>query len=350
MKRFLSVVLILAMVVSFTACGGGASKAPAQGGDTTSGSAAAPAKAEFNLKFGHQLSESHPYQMAAEYMAKLIEERSNGRIHIDVFPSSQLGSERELCEGIQLGTVDLALATGPMASFDSDFYINDLPNLFTSKEHAYRVLDGEIGQQMLDGLDKVNMKGLTYWETGWLCMFNSKRLIKTPEDLKGLNLRTMQNQTYIDYFTALGCNPVPMAYSEYFTSVENGTVDGTLSPIVTIYTDKTYETAPYITRSYQWYCPAVLLMNVKVWNELGPELQEIVLTAAKEARDFERQKLAELEEADAQKIIDAGGQITDVDQNIWQNQDKAINAAWSSVVPSKVPQELIDKIEALADK
>lgn len=343
-KRFMTAAVAAAMVFSLAACGEKIDQAQVE--NTVGGGSS---EAEYNLKFGHQLAATHPYQDAALMMAELVEERSGGRIHIDVFPSSQLGAERELCEGIQMGTVDLALATGPMASFDSNFYINDIPNLFTSTEHAYRVLDGEIGQSMLDGLSKANMKGLSFWETGWLCMFNSKRLIQTPEDAKGLNLRTMENRAYIDYFTALGVNPVPMAYSEYFTSVENGTVDGTLSPLVTIYTDKTYVAAPYITRAYQFYTPATLLMNVEKWESMDEELQEIILTAAQEARDFERKKLAELEADYTQQMIDAGATIIEADQSIWQNQKAAIDASWASIVPNQVPQELIDQIKALAD-
>jgi TRAP-type C4-dicarboxylate transport system substrate-binding protein len=140
-----------------------------------------------------------------------------------------------------------------------------------------------------------------------------------------------------------------MAYSEYFTSVENGTVDGTLSPLVTIFTDKTYKTAPYITRANQFYCPATLLMNVEVWNSMDPELQEIILTAAKEARDFERTELAKLEADYTQQMIDDGATVFEADQNIWQNQQTAIDASWSSIVPSQIPQELIDEIKALAD-
>jgi TRAP-type C4-dicarboxylate transport system substrate-binding protein len=236
-----------------------------------------------------------------------------------------------------------------MANFDSNFYINDLPNLFTSRAHAYRVLDGEIGQGMMKGLSKVGIKGLAFWETGYLCMFNNKRLIKTPEDLVGLNLRTMENITYINYFTAIGCNPVPMAYGEYFTSVQNGTVNGTLSPIVTIYTDKTYQAAPYITDSRQWYCPTPLLMNLTLFNSLEPQLQSQIERAAVEARDYMRKLLIDREADCVKEMEAAGATVTQVDQSLWQNQKKAIDAAWAPIVPSKISQELIDRIRALAD-
>ncbi len=265
---------------------------------------------EYVWKCGHILAQTHPYQLGFEKMAELLDERTGGRIRLDIFPSSQIGSERDLAEGIQMGTVDLALVSGPMANFDPNFYINDLPNLFTSRAHAYRVLDGEIGQGMMNGLSRVGMKGLGFWETGYLCMFNNKILIKEPKDMVGLNMRVMENITYISYFTAIGCNPVPMAYGEYFTSVQNGTVNGTLSPIVTIYTDKTYQAAPYITDSRQWYCPTPLVMNLALWNSLEPELQKIVQDAAFEARDYMRKLLAD-READCIKEMEAdGAQVT----------------------------------------
>ncbi len=315
-------------------------------------SAVSPASAgepEYIWKCGHQLAATHPYQLGFEKMAQLLDERTNGRIRMDIFPSSQIGSERDLAEGIQMGTVDMALISGPMANFDPNFYINDLPNLFTSKAHAYRVLDGEIGQGMLDGLDRVGMKGLAFWETGFLCMFNNKVLIKEPKDLVGLNMRTMENITYINYFTALGCNPVPMAYGEYFTSVQNGTVNGTLSPIVTIYTDKTYQAAPYITDSRQWYCPTPVIMNKGLWDSLDANLQAEVQKAAIEARDYMRQLLADQEADCIREMEAAGATVTQVDQALWQNQTKAIEASYATIVPSKVSQELIDRIRALAD-
>ena len=348
MKKLFALVMTLAMILSVSACGGSESPAP-DSENTPDTDSTSETKAEYTLKLGDQLAQSPPYNTAATYMAELIEERSNGRVHIDVFPSSQLGSERELLEGVQMGTVDMCIASGPMASFDSDFYIGDLPNLFTSKEHAYRVLDGEIGQSILDGLEEVQMKGLSFWETGWLCMFNNERVIETPEDLKGLSMRTMENNVYVNYFSALDCNPVPMAYSEFVSSVSNGTINGTMSPIVTIYTDKTYEICPYITRAYQWYTPAALVMNLDLWNSFDEELQQIFTDCAAEARDYERQQLADLEDGYVEEIIAAGGTVYDADTTLWAEETGAIDAAWKEIVPSKVSQELIDQIRALAD-
>ncbi len=316
---------------------------------TLSATVASGGEPEYIWKCGHILAATHPYHLGFEHMAKLLDERTNGRIRLDIFPSSQIGSERDLAEGIQMGTVDLALISGPMANFDPAFYINDLPNLFTSRAHAYRVLDGEIGQGMMDGLSRVGIKGLAFWETGYLCMFNNKILIRKPEDMVGLNMRTMENITYINYFNTIGCNPVPMAYGEYFTSVQNGTVNGTLSPIVTIYTDKTYEAAPYITDSRQWYCPTPLIMNIGLWNSLEPELQKTIQQAAWEARDYMRKLLADQEAGVIKEMEAAGAQVTQVDQAIWQGQTKAIEAAWAPIVPDKISREMIDRIRALAD-
>ena len=346
MKKFLSLVLALTMVMSLAACGSNgntpAAGSGSQGNDT-------PADV-ITIKVGHQLSQSHPYQMALEYMNELLQERTNGRVQLQIFPSSQLGSERELLEGIQMGTVDMCLATGPVASFDPDFYINDLPYIYKNTAHAYAVLDGEIGQSLLDGLEAYQMKGITFWETGWLCPFNNVREVKTPDDLKGLSLRTMENLTYVNYFTELDCNPVPMAYSEFVSSVSNGTINGTLSPIVTIYTDKTYQICPYITRSYQWYCPAAMIMRPDLWNSFDAETQEIFMNCAKEARDYERQCLADLEQEYMDAIKADGGVITEVDVSLWQSSTNAIQAAWKEVVPSKVSQELIDQIVALGEQ
>lgn len=351
MKKILSLVLTMAMLFSLTACGGSNSGPDTSqtGGNSPDEDGPADTTA-VTIRVGHQLSQSHPYQTGLEYMDTLLQERTGGKIKLEIFPSSQLGSERELLEGIQMGTVDMCLAAGPVASFDPAFYVNDLPYIYKNTQHAYAVLDGEIGQAMLDSLRDYQMQGICFFETGWLCPFNNQREVIVPEDLKGLSLRTMENLTYVNYFSALDCNPVPMAYSEFVSSVSNGTINGTLSPIVTIYTDKTYQICPYITRSYQWYCPATMIIRPDLWDSFGPEIQKIFLECAIEARDYERQCLADLEQEYLDAIVADGGTVTEVDTALWQSYTDAIQASWKNVVPSQVSQDLIDQIVALGEQ
>ncbi len=172
-----------------------------------------------------------------------------------------------------------------------------IPALFVSKAHAYRFLDGPDGKAMMDGLAQQNIKGLSFWETGFFNIFNSKVPLNTPDDLKGLNIRTMENPAYIAYFSALGANPVPMAYGEIYTALQNGTVDGTLIPIASIFTSKFHLVAPYISRTQNCYCPTPLIMSLDKWEMMPPDLQEVLQSCADEARDYMRKLLTDNEDA-----------------------------------------------------
>lgn len=301
----------------------------------------------YTLKAGHVLAADHPYHLGYLKMNELLAEKTNGRIKLDVFPSSQLGNERDLAEGCQMGTVDLALVTAPLANFDSNFFLFDLPNLFVSKEHAYKFLDGQDGQAMLDGLASQNIKGLAFWETGFFNIFDSKRPLVTPEDLKGLNIRTMENIAYIAYFKEAGANPVPMAYGEVFTALQNGTIDGTLIPIASIYTSKFHTVAPYISRTQNWYCPTSLIMSKATWDSLPDDLKPILQECANEARDYMRQLLTDREEEQIKAMVAEGAKVIEVDKELWA-ASPAVKAVYDALIPGKVSPEIVEKVKALA--
>ncbi len=311
--------------------------------------ASAAAAGQITLKAGHVLAPDHPYNFGLLRMAEIVRERSGGELVINVFPSSQLGGERELAEACQMGTVDLALVTAPLASFDSNFYIFDIPALFTSKAHAYRFMDGPDGQAMMNGLAQKNIKGLAFWETGFFNIFDSKRPLKTPGDLKGLNIRTMENPAYIAFFAALGANPVPMAYGEIYTALQNGTVDGTLIPIASIFTSKFHQVAKYVSRTQNWYCPTPLIMSMARWRRLPENLQKIVQEAANEARDYMRKMLTDSEEEQIRQMIADGAEVLEVDKKLWF-ECAGTDAVLKELVPAKVSPDLIAKVRALADK
>lgn len=241
-----------------------------------------------------------------EYLNRLLQERTNGQISLDIYPSSQLGAERELVESVQMNTVDIALVTSPLANFDTDWYLFDIPSIFYTKEHAYEFLDGEYGQKMLDGLQDINIKGVSFWETGFFNIFDNLKAIRTPQDLEGLTMRVMENDAYITYFSALGANPVPMAYSEVFTGIQNGTVNGTLIPIAAIYMNQFYTVVPCITRCQNWYCPVTFIMSMDAWNSLPADLQKVFQECANEARDYMRQELTDTEEEQVTAMKEAG--------------------------------------------
>ena len=200
----------------------------------------------------------------------------------------------------------------------SDYLILDLPFLFTSYEHAHAVLDGEIGQELIAKLDDIGVVGGAFWENGFREMTNSIRPINTPEDCAGLKLRCMENQVHMDAFSALGMDPTPMAWSEVFTALQQGTIDGQENPIAIIYTNKVYEAQKYLAITNHVYSPAMILFSKTVLESLPEEYQTVLLDAAKEATEYERSCCEDGEAEQIAEMEAAGMEVTYPDTTLFQ--------------------------------
>tara|TARA_R100001129_G_scaffold186597_1_gene179117 strand:+ start:20000 stop:20989 length:990 start_codon:yes stop_codon:yes gene_type:complete len=275
----------------------------------------APANAEVEettLRLAHVVNEQDVYQDAAEKFRDLVAERSDGKIKVEIFPNATLGDERTLLEGMQIGTVDMGIITnGPVSNFVEEIAVFELPFLFPSREKAIEVLDGDIGQEILGKLEGVNLKGLTYAERGFRNLTNSKRPVKSPADVDGLRVRVMENPVYVDSFRALGADAIPMAWNEALTAMQQGTIDGQENPVNVIYSFKLSETQKYLTMTRHTYAPAIIVMGMPAWQQLSGEAQEIVLQAAKEAANFERELSANSEGEQLQALRDQGMEIVE---------------------------------------
>ena len=276
----------------------------------TLGISAVPALAEIdtvNLRLAHVVNEQDGFHAAATKFKELVGERSDGKITVEIFPNATLGDERTLLEGMQIGTVDMGVITnGPVSNFLEEMAVFELPFLFPSPEAAYKVLDGEIGQELLDRLSEVNLKGLAYAERGFRNLTNSKRPINSPADLSGLRVRVMENPVYIDSFRQLGADAIPMAWTEALTAMQQGTIDGQENPVGVVYSFKLNETQTNMTMTRHTYAPALFVMGMPKWNELSEETQQIVRQAAQEAAEYERALNARLEGEQLQALKDAG--------------------------------------------
>lgn len=249
------------------------------------------------LRLGHAVVETHPYHLGAVKFAELIKERTNGQIQIKIFPNHILGNERDMVEGLQLGTIDMVVtSTGPIGGFAPKMMAVDFPFIFRNREHAYKVLDGDIGKLLLSDLEKVGIKGLAFWENGFRNITNSKRPINKPEDLKGIKIRVMENKVHIASFKALGANPTPMAWSEVFTALQQGTIDAQENPIPIIYNFKLYEVQKYLSMTQHFYSPALLLMSKTKFASLPKKTQEIFVKTAIEVATYERNLIKEQED------------------------------------------------------
>ena len=264
------------------------------------------------LRLAHVVNEQDGFHIAATKFEELVEERTDGKVNIEIFPNASLGDERTLLEGMQIGTVDMGVITnGPVANFVEEMAVFELPFLFPSPEAAYSVLDGPIGQELLDKLADVNLKGLAYAERGFRNLTNSERAVNSPEDLDGLRIRVMENPVYTDTFRELGANAIPMAWTEALTAMQQGTIDGQENPVNVIHSFKLDETQNYMTLSRHTYAPAIFVMGMPAWNQLPEAAQAVLEEAAQEAAEHERQVNADMEAEQFAALREAGMEIND---------------------------------------
>ena len=239
---------------------------------------------------------------------------------MEIYSNSALGGERELAESMQLGTLDMALIPGCAVSFNPKWGLIDLPYLFESREVAHAVLDGEIGKELAaDMPEETGLRLLAYWENGFRNMTNSKAPINGPEDVKGVTIRVPETEVYVSFFSELGANVVTMSFSELYTALQQKTVDGQENPTALIATNKLYETQKYMSLTEHIYGPSELCFSEKIWKTLPADLQEIIQKCAEDARDYERQCCADLEQSYLDEIEAAG---TTVNKDIDKSQFK----------------------------
>jgi tripartite ATP-independent transporter DctP family solute receptor len=245
--------------------------------------------AEFDLVEAHTTPPDHPYTLGMVRYAQLVKERTKGRVAIQVHHSRELGDERQVVEGLQLGTIHLTVSsTGPLGGFVPEMNVVDLPFLFRNPEHAYKVLDGEIGQDLLNKFDRVGIKGLAFWENGFRHITSAKKPIREPGDLKGLKIRVMENRVHQAAFRQLGADATPMAWGEVFTSLQQGLLDAQENPVPIIYTFRLDEVQKYLSLTAHVYSPAPVLMSKKTWDRLPLDIQRVMLDTAREMARYER--------------------------------------------------------------
>lgn len=284
------------------------------------------------IKLAHVVNEQDGFHLAAEKFKEIVQEQTGGEISISIYPNAQLGDERTLLEGMQMGTVDMGVITnGPVANFVEEIAVFELPFLFPSSEAAYKVLDGPVGQELLARLETVNLKGLAYAERGFRNLTNSKRPVHSPEDIEGLKIRVMENPVYIDTFKALGANAVPMAWTEALTAMRQGTIDGQENPVNVIHAFKLYEQQDHLSMTRHTYAPAIFVMGLAKWNSLSQDQQEIFLQAARQAAEFEREFNAEMQAKQLKDLEEAGMQIVmEPDLKAFQEQVAPVYQKYSS--------------------
>jgi tripartite ATP-independent transporter DctP family solute receptor len=302
----------------------------------------APATAQTTLKMNISLSQNSHYGAAVDVLAREVEKRTNGRYKIQNFYSGALGAERESIEALQLGTLDLTMnSTGPVPNFVPEVAILDIPFLFKDYAQARATLDGPIGQEMLTKFPSKGLVALAWGENGFRHMTNNKHPVLAPDDLKGLKMRTMENPVHMQAYKAFGIIPTPMAFTEVFTALQQGTVDGQENPLSVISAAKFDQVQKYMTLTGHVYSPALILMSKAQWDKLSAADKQAFLDAAKEAVKANR---ARIDDDERKAVADLKAKGMTIVENVDKAKFQAALGPTFIEFGKKFGQENIDKI------
>ena len=280
---------------------------------------------EFRIKLGQTVSETDLNYIAVRDVFKpYVETTSNGRIKVDLYPNNQLGAERQMVEGLTLGTIEMGvLSPGVVAGFVPTWQVFDLPFLFKDRQTAYKALDGALGDKLKADALKKGIRCLVFPENGIRQITNNRGPINKPEDLEGLKVRVMENPVHVATFKAMGANPTPMNFGELYTALHQKTVDGQDNPITVTYSSKFYEVQKYMSLVGQVYAPSSMLISEVYFQKLPADLQQIIVDGAEKYKEAERLSCASNEGKLLKEMEQAGLVVNTVSpENIKLFRDK----------------------------
>lgn len=313
-KSLVTILSSIVCLVGLAACG--------ESNSVTNSSEKNDATEVITLKVGHIAPPGEAYALGFEAYAEAVEEATDGQVQFEIFGNGSLGGERELLEGVQLGTIDMSvITTGVVSNFVPEVTAIEFPFLFKDLEHAYKTLDGEVGQEILEIMSNSGLKGIAFWENGQRHLANNVKPIITPEDLKGLKMRTIESELLLDTYSALGTNATPMAFPEVYGGLQQGVIDGSDFSYGVIWSTNVYEQTKYLSEVGLYYASATLLINHDVYNSLPVDVQEAIINLGKEYAQIQRNISQELEAEQKQNLIDNGVEIIsseDLDLNAFR--------------------------------
>lgn len=251
---------------------------------------AGSAVAETVFRFASESPRSDTQSIAGERFNELLKTKTKGALGVKVFADSSLGTFQQAISGVRGGTIDIAVSgSANFSGLVPQLGIFDIPFMFKDSAHAYRVLDGKVGQEMLDKLGEFGMKGLAFWDNGWRELTNNRGPVRTPADVKGLKVRTTGSPAHIEAFKLLGANPVPMPLAELYTALEMKTVDAQEHPLGVLWSAKLYEVQKHLTLTNHCYSALIVVMNKAKFDALPADQQKALVEAAREAGSYQRQ-------------------------------------------------------------
>lgn len=294
------------------------------------------------ISYGHGFMPDTPHHESAIKFKEEVEEATDGRVIVNIFPSGQLGSAREMFEGLQMGTQEVALVpTARISGFAPELQLFDLPFLFPNREIGYEIMDGEVGSELLDKLSEQNVKGVAFYEDGYK-HFTANRPLESPSDFQGVQFRTMESPIIVSQFEALGAVPTPIDFGELYNSLQLGVVEGQENPLVTIDSQKFYEVQSHLTLSEHAYLAHVLIFSETWFNGLPEDIQDILYTKGREIAVWQRQAVQDEEVKYLETIEDSGTTIIELNDE-QKEKLKEATASVHEVYADEFGREILDK-------
>ena len=306
-KKLLALLMMAVLTFALAACGGGGDSGAADGGDSD----AFAGGQTFTIKIGHSDTTTNLINVSLENFAKYVEEQSGGAVKVDIYAAEQLGSNAEMAEMLEMGSLDaMMMPQGQEASFAPKINTLGLPFLFPDYDSVYKVLDSEIGDELVADLESHNMIQLAYWENGLRQTTNSKRAINSSADFKGLKIRTPEDAMTMAIFEALGASPSPLAFSELYLALQQGTFDGQENPISNIHANNFQDVQKYLAMTNHKYECKNMIFSLTSWNKYPEDVQNLLKEAAKTYGDEHRKAIVDSQETMLKDLEEAGMEVT----------------------------------------
>lgn len=295
------------------------------------------------IRLGHGLSTGHSVHQGMVYFGEQLEKISEGKFKVQIYPSQQLGTERQCLELLQIGSLDMTkVSAGVLENFSPSIKVFGIPYMFKDKEHTFRVLDGPIGDELLAGTEKYWLKGLGYYDSGSRSFYTIDRPVEQPNDLEGLKIRVMESQTAIDMVKSFGGSPTPISWGELYTALQQGVVDGAENNPPSFYLSRHYEVCKYYIIDEHTVLPDVVLMSTHLWNTLNEQEQKWIQKAM-DLSVIEQRRLWSVSEQESLEAVKAAGvQVSYPDKSNFAEMSRSVFDQYSQ---DPLIKSFIDKIK-----
>lgn len=296
------------------------------------------------LYLGHTLPQTHPVHKGILEFQKALKKKSNGTLTVKIFPDAQLGSEREVLELLQIGSVAATkVSAATLSNFVPEYHLLGIPYLFRDKTHQFEVLEGEIGKSILEKGSKFWLRGLCYYDAGSRSFYTSNKAIRTPDDLKGLKIRVMNNQMAINMVNSMGGSATPLAYGELYTAIQQGVVDGAENNPPSFVSSNHYEISKYYTLDQHSSVPDVLLIGTKFWDKLSDQEKVWVQEAADESAQAQKKFWSDSVEESMKIATEAGVEVIIPEKSLFAEKSKSVVEEFVKEFPEMAP--IVNKIK-----